>query len=90
MDNGDRPASPMMTALEIAVSKPERAFELGEDWSGLSKREAFAMAAMQGLLGNPEMAMNNILLEDIKSINKLAILVANGQLKALAEDEHKK
>jgi len=43
MNNGDMPASPVVTADNI-------------HHKGLSKREAFAMAAMQGLVANSHLA----------------------------------
>jgi hypothetical protein len=43
MNNGDTPASPL----------PASDLGLGGNDLGLTKREAFAMAAMQGILSNP-------------------------------------
>jgi hypothetical protein len=40
MNNGDKPAAPVPL----------------EAWNGLTKREAFAKAAMQGLLANSQLA----------------------------------
>jgi hypothetical protein len=54
MKNGDLPAMPNLASSGIATSERELAEMLSEGrvTVGLTKRETFAMAAMQGLLSS--------------------------------------
>jgi len=78
MNNGDTPAS----AIRIAASKnaQTQAKSLGgfkEDTyhTGLTKREAFAMAAMQGLMVN--IGRNGLELKDLDRVKVRAYEMAN-------------
>lgn len=52
MKNGDMPAMPMVTLTEESQYKGTKYVEAKSTYLGLTKREQFAMAAMQGILNN--------------------------------------
>lgn len=57
MKNGDRPIQPIVQDIKTYTDRfGEKHKELLYDTEGLSKREHFAIMAMQGLLANPEFA----------------------------------
>ena len=61
MKNSDMPA----TAVEFRNPNMSGGEDIGQ-WRGLTKREAFAMAAMQGLMANSHLA------EVLTSIDKVS------------------
>jgi len=50
--NSDMPASPQPMVSDVNGEVYSTFDNYGSDQSGLTKREAFAMAAMQGIAGN--------------------------------------
>lgn len=73
MKNGDLPAMPNLTANGVPTSEREL-FELLSDSRvtiGLTKREMFAMAAMQGILAKPEVSMNYAAQDAVKLADEL-------------------
>lgn len=79
MSNGNEPAYPVLHTIDGNwVKEPHR------ELRGLSKREAFAMAAMQGLLANPNViwAVRGEL-HSAKDIQSIANRLADEQLAAL-------
>ena len=77
MNNADLPAYPLDN---------ETCKELDSGhwycWLGLTKREAFTLAAMQGLCTNGSM-IDGGGFEQIRYLNAQSIKIADGQLKAL-------
>lgn len=101
MDNGDSPATaitvePTRAVVEqatgVGMLPPAPAIHLG-----LTKREAFAMAAMDGLLasGAIESYLNSLSDEQIESldwstesrVSLMSVSIANGLLAALEESK---
>lgn len=88
MKNGDMPAMPMPLGAD---GRPWTANGLDNGYAeqcrpvfGLTKREEFTKCAMMAILSNQ--GMIDILNADtIQWVNKMAIAVADGQLKALEE-----
>ena len=77
MNNGDKPASPS----EVKYHDGQRGVDVHEFNSGMSKREAFAMAAMQGLVaGDPAGKMSP------RGIAENSVLLADALLAALEND----
>ena len=73
-NNGDTPA----TAIEFRAPNDSGGEDIGQ-WRGLTKREAFAMAAMQGTLAGD---VNNEL--TVKDIVEQAVYIADALLKELS------
>ena len=76
MNNGDKPASPLDSTAEFDVVKGYTF-----DMCGLTKREAFAMAAMQGMIrdiSQPQTACSAV-------VAKLSVCFADALLKALEQ-----
>ena len=69
MNNGDEPA----TACEIRASEQAKAlgYFTNHTYTGLTKREAFAMAAMQGLLAEAQTMDNLIAINAVKMADDL-------------------
>jgi len=67
--NGDLPAMPLAYTREYPTSV---GFEKHEEVCfGLTKREQFAMAAMQGILAKPEVSMNYAAQDAVKLADEL-------------------
>lgn len=76
MSNGNEPAYPGC----IAVGPADDQYE--STWPGLTKREAFAMAALTGILANPGCTAKNV--TDITDdVARHALLFADSLLAAL-------
>lgn len=77
MKNADMPAMPLPLGSETVVGQ-----------QGLTKREMFAMTAMQGLLSNPSMidAITNVSVDFIKDS---AYLLADAMLDEAEIDKEK-
>jgi hypothetical protein len=85
MDNGDMPATavaPYTITKEVQIKGAREGATMKEHVSanGLTKREAFAMAAMQGAISNED---NRHVSYDILASD--AVELANALLKALEE-----
>jgi len=74
MNNRDTPASPLAVGLLLNDGT------IDASRAGLTKREAFAMAAMQGMLANPYLME---ILSDVDGIAKDAVEYADSLLKEL-------
>ena len=68
MNNGDNPAAPQQIIQESGDVM---------GWMGLTKREHFAATAMQGLLANPNLDLNEY------ELGRDAVLRADQTLRAL-------
>jgi len=79
MNNGDMPASPVIDDA-WAKESAENVKEILSVFGGLTKREAFAMAAMQGLLADG--SRTDVLMAD-GSIAVVAVQQADALLKSL-------
>ena len=75
MNNGDMPASPTTGLCEQCCTTHNSK----QDYQGLTKREAFAMAAMQGLIAN------SALRGSTEECSKSAVDYADSLLKELAK-----
>jgi len=87
MKNGDKPANPTIADLtgdKNGTYLSESATQNGVMFYGLTKREMFAMAAMQGLLSNAPFVQSlghyNL---DHKALINVAVGVADELLKQL-------
>jgi len=49
MNNADRPATPIITGKDVTEAETKDQQRLFNDLTGMTKREAFTLAAMQGL-----------------------------------------
>ena len=77
--NGDLPINPLVSAVGHPFHASHIAFDNTPLTSGLSKREAFAMAAMQGLIAN------SALRGSTEECSKSAVDYADSLLKELAK-----
>lgn len=77
MNNGDLPAAPILGDTEAFVLFLDK-IKGGNNY-GLTKRETFAMAAMQGILSNPylmEALINRCQGVDTSKLNKEVVRIA--------------
>lgn len=88
MKNGDMPAMPMPLSAD---GRLWLARDLGDGYAqqcrpafGLTKREEFTKCAMMAILSN-QCIIDILNADTIQWVNKMAIAVADGQLKALEE-----
>ena len=79
MRNGDMPANPVPNELEGYYTDPKTCTRF-EPFMGMTKREAFAMAAMQGLCADPDMP-------GITSSVQLAVELADALLAELDKEK---
>lgn len=79
MKNGDLPAMPIVMVTEQSQYNGNTYAEVKQSYDGLTKRERFAMAAMQGILSN---GVDFTLHED-KDVAKAAIIHADNLLAEL-------
>lgn len=79
MNNGDSYANPIPMILGDIWDHEKMG-----DPNGFTKREAFAMAAMRGLLSN-SMIVDSVSLSELEMISEKASLMADLQLKALEQ-----
>lgn len=73
--NGSLPASP----IPKQFGRNGGVHNIGEHSSGLTKRETFAMAAMQGMVANSRLDSTN------KLISEISVSIADALLAALEE-----
>jgi len=81
MDNGNTPANPVSGADNIP-------FNTSQGWpgnltTGLTKREAFAMAAMQGLVGNEYLMKDAYKTDSFGEFSTIAVAFADNLLAEL-------
>lgn len=76
--NGDMPANPLRGANNVPFSQADYG-GISNMMMGLSKREAFAMAAMQGMCANQIPNMD----DDYKELSIHAVATADALLKEL-------
>jgi len=85
MNNGDSPA----TACVVKASEQGKALGYSADtnYTGMTKREAFAMAAMQGLLANIEFptCVNGVDVDEYELCANAAVKQADALLKELSK-----
>jgi hypothetical protein len=77
MNNADMPASPLVNSEGFPCHESKICFENGLQTIGLTKREAFAMVAMQGLMSNHN------LIGTIEECSSVAVAQADALLKEL-------
>ena len=85
MNNGDMPAMPMFSSDAKPCQVRDTSTQSTIDASGLTKRETFAMAAMQGLLSNDSPSL--ILDTPINDFSFLAVKHADALLAELAKEK---
>ena len=78
MNNGNRPANPLPIVTIDGTVYDVGEYSAGKS-AGLTKREVFAMAAMQGLMGNEDTTRQI----NIMAICEAAVNSADALLKAL-------
>jgi hypothetical protein len=81
MNNGDKPAAPIDFKYSVAHGSLKKVHEMH---SGLTKREAFAMAAMQGFLAGDGF---EFLAKSEETIAMWSVSMADALLAALEEGE---
>ncbi len=85
MNNGDMPASPSGVVSSSDGCIYEALDAMPKDTWGLTKREAFAMAAMQGMLSNSNQKFSRDIAGYDGKISRSAVMQADALLKALEE-----
>ena len=81
IDNGDMPINPLRGATNVPFSNHDYG-AVKNSMVGLTKREAFAMAAMQGIMANSD---DNWIFCPIESIAMQSVQMADELLKELSK-----